>query len=218
MSAYDLMLQKLLERLGGQPASLKTILSDFEKALIGSVRKLFENVKHQGCRFHKYLALWKKLGEKGLQGLFHQSASFKEVVYMFFALCYVPEEDVVPLFNSIVLPKIQTLAVEDEDWVDYSDKLEDFGFYYETTWIKRRNGKAPTFDISLWNQFNSLCTDGHQTNNHLESYNQTFNKLAGQNPNVWKVHELFRSQEADTRRRFLNNAVGLDKSTNTGRK
>ena len=61
------------------------------------------------------------------------------------------------------------------------------------------------------------CTDGHQTNNHLES-NRTFNKLAGQNPNVWKVQELFRSQEADTGRRFLNNAVGLDKSTNTGRK
>ena len=97
-------------------------------------------------------------------------------------------------------------------------KLEEFGYYYETTWIQCRNGRPPLFAPCLWNHFDTLLADGVQTNNLLESFNRTFNKLAGTSSNVWKIHELFRSTEADTRRSFMSNALGQDKSTNSGRK
>ena len=64
------------------------------------------------------------------------------------------------------------------------------------------------FAPCLWNHFDTLLADGVQTNNLLESFNRTFNKLAGTSPNVWKIHELFRSTEADTRRLFMH----LDKT------
>ena len=60
--------------------------------------------------------------------------------------------------------------------------------------------------------------DGIQTNNHLESYNRTWNRLAGKDSNIWAIQELFVKQEANARRSFLSNAVGQDTSANTGRK
>ena len=217
-ATYEFLLEKIKERLGGQPDCLETIISDFEKAVFSSVRKVFAGVDHKGCRFHKYAAIWKQLGDKGLQGLFYQSASFKEVVYKLFALCYVPTVDVITVYQEQILPTIETLASEDEVWMEYTDELEEFGYYYETTWIQRRNGRLPLFAPCLWNHFDTLLADGVQTNNLLESFNRTFNKLAGTSPNVWKIHELFRSTEADTRRSFMSNALGKDKSTNSGRK
>ena len=68
----------------------------------------------------------------------------------------------------------------------------------------------------LWNHHESIGNDGVQTNNYLESYNRTWNSLAGKNSNVWVVQELFSKQEAETTRSFLSNSVGQDKSTNTG--
>ena len=57
-----------------------------------------------------------------------------------------------------------------------------------------------------------------QTNSLLESFNRTWNSLAGSKPNVWGILEMFGSQEAETRRKFLANSVGQDMQTNTGKK
>ena len=54
--------------------------------------------------------------------------------------------------------------------------------------------------------------------NQLESFNMTFKNMAGKKPNVWSKLSLVKSQEADTRRSFLSNAVGKDLCDNTGRR
>ena len=38
------------------------------------------------------------------------------------------------------------------------------------------------------------------------------------NPNIWKVCELFQKQDAESRRILLSNAVGQDLTSNSGRK
>ena len=60
--------------------------------------------------------------------------------------------------------------------------------------------------------------DGIQTNNYLESYNRTLNSLAGKNANVWIMQDLFVKQDADSRRIFLSNSAGQDRSNDTGKK
>ena len=112
-----------------------------------------------------------------------------------------------PVYNEHVLPSIQQTIDEDEDWQDLADELNDFGDYYDSTWIERRNHRAPRFDPVLWNHHDSIMSGGIQTNNHLESYNRTWNKLAGKDSNVWVVQELFVKQEANARRSFISKFI-----------
>ena len=211
------MFKALLQKLGGQPDCLKVVVSDFEVAIFKIVRALFKNVEHKGCKFHKHAAIWKKLGEYGLQSLYHRNPRFTEVVNMLYGLCYIKEEDVVTLYKEHIVPIIGENLDEDDEWRELSDELNDFGDYYET-WIERRGQRPPRFPPALWNHHDTIMSGGIETNNHLESYNSKLNKLAGTNKNVWEMQELFVKQEADSRRIFQTNRIGSDLSSNTTRK
>jgi len=122
------------------------------------------------------------------------------------------------LFSDILAPQIEHCLLHDDKWDEYTDGLELFGLYVMNTWIERRNGKDPLYKPEVWNQFETVKEGGPETNNQLESYNRTFNNLAGNKPNVWSMLSLVKSQEADTRRCFLSNAVGRDLTSNSGRR
>ena len=162
---------------------------------------------HRGCRFHQNQSIQRKLDEIGLQSLYHQNPRFHELINKLYALCYIKVDDVVPVYNEHVLPSIQQTIDEDEDWQDLADELNDFGDYYDSTWIERRNHRVPRFAPVLWNHHDSIMSGGIQTNNHLESYNRTWNKLAGKDSNVWVVQELFVKQEANARRSFISKFI-----------
>ena len=106
LAAYDIMFKALLQKLGGQPDCLKVVVSDFEVAIFKIVRALFKNVEHKGCKFHKHAAIWKKLGEYGLQSLYHRNPRFTEVVNMLYGLCYIKEEDMVTVYKEHIVPII----------------------------------------------------------------------------------------------------------------
>jgi len=50
----------------------------------------------------------------------------------------------------------------------------------------------------------------------VESFNRTWNSLSGHSPNVFAIQELFVKQDAEARRAYLSNAVGLDKFKSKG--
>ena len=168
----------------------------------------------------KFTTRWQcsNLGEHGLQSLFHQSPSFQEIINKLYALSYVKVNDVVAVYREHVLPNIQQGLDENVDWQDYLEELHEFGEYYESTWIERRNHRSPKYPPVLWNHHDSIMQDGIQTNNYLESYNRTLNSLAGKNANVWIMQDLFVKQDADSRRTFLSNSAGQDRSNDTGKK
>ena len=91
-------------------------------------------------------------------------------------------------------------------WSEQAEDLEEFGFYYENTWIEKRSGRSPLFPVELWNHYQTILDDGVATNNMLESFNRTWNKLAGKSPNVWELREIMVKQEAEARRTFLKSA------------
>lgn len=131
---------------------------------------------------------------------------------MLYGLAYVPLDKVRIFYFDLILNQIGQLIDYDEDWEDFKVELKSFGKYYESTWIERRNRPA-MFEPALRNHYETILTGGPQTNNMLESYNRTWNGLAGSKPNVWGALELFVSQEAETRRKFLSNSVGQDMRT-----
>ena len=179
---------------------------------------MFPQAILKGCRIHKNAAIWRKLGDLGLQALFHQNPHFQELIYKLYSLCYVPVDQVVPFYNEVILPIVEEALDQDQDWIQHSDELDEFGLYFSNTWIVRRNRRSPLFPPSLWNLYTTVIEGGLQTNNMIESNNRTWNSLVGQRPNVWHVQEMFIKQDAEARRAFLSNAVGQDQRTNTGRK
>ena len=95
--------------------------------------------------------------------------------------------------------------------------MEEFIAYLEYTWIGRkkvtRDGQRgrPLNRYGLWSQFEAIQKDKLvSTNNNLESWNRTWNQLMGMKPNVWKVVEGFKDQEAESRRILLSNAAPLE--------
>ena len=139
-STYETMFKKVKE-LVGQESKLTTIITDFEKSVFGACRRVFPTINHKGCRFHHNAAVWRKLGELGLQSLFHQNALFQETLYKLYALCHVPEAEVLNFYQKVILPTVEEGLHGDQDWMDVAEKLEEFGFYYENTWIRRRGGR-----------------------------------------------------------------------------
>lgn len=196
-----------------------TISSDFEKAVFNSIRQVFDGAVHTGCRFHFNSAVWKQIQEHGLQPLFHQNSNFQEFVYSLYALAYVPVDHVVRVYEAVILVQwAETLKV-DEEWRDCAEDIEEFMHYFATTWVERRGGRAGRFHINSWNMVEVVTSgNGVTTNNMLESFNRTLNSMAGQKPNVWKIHQLFIEQESSTRRTFLLNSTGQDLCENSSRK
>ena len=94
--------------------------------------------------------LWKNLGEYGLQPLFHQNAAFNELIHKLYALSYVPPDQVIPLYKEHIIPEIEDKIDSDKDWSEQAEDLEEFGFYYENTWIEKRSGyRSPLFRLSF---------------------------------------------------------------------
>ena len=135
-----------------------------------------------------------------------------------YSLCYVPSDWVNEYYHEVITKLVDDGEEKDEEWEDYQEEINAFGSYYRTTWIEKRGGRGALFKPELWNQYATVLEGGLETNNMLESFNRTWNSLSGYSPNVFAIQEVFVKQDAEARRAYLLNAVGLDMATNSGRK
>jgi antitoxin component of RelBE/YafQ-DinJ toxin-antitoxin module len=119
-------------------------------------------------------------------------------------------------------------------WTYSMVDIRSYVDYLEKTWLGKKievatrksvtvTQKKPLFPVQLWNQFRLVSTDEEAgapegTNNMMESYNRTLNKLLGVNPNIWTAISCFIKQEAETRHTLVSNVAGLGLTGNTGRK
>ena len=166
---------------------MKTIITDFEKSVHRACSNAFPDVNHKGCRFHNNSAIWRKIGELGLQSLFHNNAQFQEFVYKLYALSYVPVDKVESFWDDILYPWAQEILDNDDDWTEFSYQLEQFMLYFTNTWLRRRNGKKALFEPKTWNHYESVLSGDLETNNMLESHNRTWNSIVGHKSNVWSI-------------------------------
>jgi hypothetical protein len=170
------------------------------------------------------VAIWKNIGEKGLQSLYYQNVRFHELLYKMYALAFVPVSDVVVFYEEQIVADVERGLDADPDWNEMKSQLETFGKYFCSVWIgsmgNTKSGirRRPLFPLEAWNMYEAILNDGVSTNNCLESFNRTLNSLVGIHTNVWKIIDTFKKQEAETRRVLLSNAAGRDMHGNTGRK
>jgi hypothetical protein len=175
---------------------------------------------------------------------FHRDADFQELVYMVYALSFVPMDMIVDSYEEVILQRIEDKTsleageegdvVVDEDveddtcWRFWQKQLDAFVIYLDHTGIGRKAARSGRRGRSLiahdvLNQFETLAMSSKEdeafclTNNSLERYNRTLKKLVGSHTKVWLFIKSLIGQEADAWRMLMHNATGMDISVNQGR-
>jgi hypothetical protein len=133
----------------------KTIIVDFEMALLKAVRGQFKESRVVGCFFHYMQAIIRKMKKCKINDL---------DINLFSYLFKIPTI-INPKYINLVMKFIkEKIPAGNVQW-------DDFMKYFETTWLKK-------YGIELWNIYwqndeGSIL----RTNNALERYNRRLNEL-----------------------------------------
>ncbi|KAL4154547.1 hypothetical protein QTP88_000404 [Uroleucon formosanum] len=169
-----------------------SILIDFEKAVINSIKTEFPQTKIQGCFFHLSQALWRHIQEYGLQTQYCNDPVFALELKKLAALAFVPIEKVIEYFEGLL---------ENEFYTKNEKLLSPLISYFECTWIgsldRRGKRRSPLFAIDLWNCFNRLKDNLPRTNNNIEGWHNGFSALlTSSHPTIWKFINCLKKEES----------------------
>lgn len=137
----------------GLKFSPKSVLCDFERAILNSISLEFPETVRKGCFFHFCQAVYRKVQELGLAGLYLRNDNFRLLVRILMSLAFLPNEEVGPTFLSI-----------EAKYGKFSEPVTNFFNYFHNQWVK---------DIDIWN------VNGQQirTNNDLEGWHSKMSKF-----------------------------------------
>ena len=135
---YEELFQKISD-FGIKPSS---VLCDYEKAMINTVKKTWSNTTPRRCFFHMKKALWRNMQFHNLMPEYQTDGSpVRIALNMIGGLAFVHLDDVQSSWNMI----LQSLP----------DCIESFKEYFERTWIG--NQATPSvFPPEVWNHHNSV--------------------------------------------------------------
>ena len=129
------------------------MLSDFEKALMQSLKLNFPSAKVKGCFYHFAQAIWRKIQNIGLQSSYNNDASYKKF-----------SRNVISLacrYVQVVWRGLEVAAPQDH-------KVSAFSEYFKTTCL---NG---VYEIAEWTTYNE---EGPRTNNHIKRWHNKVNHI-----------------------------------------
>ena len=163
-----------------------TILIDFEVAAQNAFMIAFPNSQIKGCLFHLSQSVMRHVCELGLKREFETNKDFNMSVKSLAALTFVPEEDILEVF--------QELANYISDTFPELQRCDDLLSYFETTYIQGRDrgqgrGRNPArFPPQLWTHVQNIEQNVPRTTNAVEGYHNGLNSLfLSQHPSIWKL-------------------------------
>ena len=136
MRVFD-WIKSEIEEFGMEGGNLKTVMSDYEPALMLAIEDKLPGAKREGCWFHALQAFRRKLGAYGLLKKLRDDSKFRHSFRCLCALAFAHHSDVYDLFYEIILN-------EDEFHPDLFEYALD---YFLPTWIEGRNA----YPIKTWN-------------------------------------------------------------------
>lgn len=112
------------------------VLTDFAILFIEAFKEVLSGVKFSGCFFHFSQCIWYHIQSCRLRKSYNTDVTFAVNVRQLMALAFVPVDNVISTYESIV----------SSDYYDLnSDIFEDLLTYFETTWIgKLHHNKKET--------------------------------------------------------------------------
>ncbi|CAG8664278.1 24017_t:CDS:2 [Gigaspora rosea] len=179
----------------GYDLSPPIIITDFEQAVINSIRLNFSNSANKCCFFHLCQSLWRQIQAKGLSIEYGANATFSIKLRQLTAFAFLLSIEIPAAFDQIkpLMPSNATSIVN----------------YFENTYIREevrqqlRNGNIiydpPTFSLSLWSIF-ELITHGYpRTQNFIEGWHHRWNNIVGRaHVGVYTIIEEIRKEQHQT--------------------
>ena len=168
---YVECLQCLKRGLGLRPSFVCT---DFELGLMGAAENVFPQARLYGCHFHSSQAMFRRLGDLGLRGLFNRDTGFREWARSSFVLPLLPPGDIEPGIDELA----ERRKNGGGDDLTYSEKnrIRKYVEYLRQHWCR----KVGVDRLSCF----GLTTKG-RTNNAIESGNRWMKQRLGRRPNFW---------------------------------
>ena len=177
-----LFFQLKILKLGLNPSRISI---DIEQAAINAFRANFPVAAIDGCFFHFSQNIYRKVQSEGLQHQYMADETFSNNVKMLAALAFVPLNDIVNAFDTVVaqMPEL--------------DPIID---YFENNYIgvmHRRGRRRPRFPLELWNVNNRVEEEIPKTNNHVEAYHRHLQAaILLFHPNIWTFLKVLKKEEA----------------------
>lgn len=165
----------------------KSINIDFEKAVMNSVRKVFD-CKIYGCFFHLCQSIRRRVQQKHLSD-YNSDPEFRKSYKMLKAIPFVAEDDVISAFERV--DKAATKS------------LKKFYNYVERNYIgllDKVTGKrkTPRFPIQTWNLYNRILLNLPRTNNSVESWHSQISSEDKKCMKLCELIEFLRTEQSNT--------------------
>lgn len=200
---YDRVLDIILEK---EPLFMpNTLMMDFDRAQLKSFLDRFPSIKLRGCYFH-----WKKCILKNMKDskelyskfLINQDL-FKSNLKKLFALCFLPEIDIIRGFELL-------MAISFFTSLDNHLIINQFLMYFEKVWIGTKIGNSdqrnnPIYTPAIWSQNYAVLSDLDRTNNKVEGFHNGFKSMMScDNPTIWTFINNLKLEQALTEFKVLN--------------
>ncbi len=153
----------------------KTILCDFEQALLNSLNNCFQNTRIQGCYFHFCQSIYRKIQSLGLSSAYMKNENFRIFLRFVMALAFLPNNEVKESY--LVLEKY---------FLKMDPALDKFFEYFQRNWIK---------NTQLWNVHGETL----RTNNDIEGWHFSISRNLGKKPDIYKFISFLQDEELMSR-------------------
>lgn len=142
-ASYDIVLEQLVQDakkldLNFRPQFAHT---DFEKAIINSIKNKIQPERVIGCYFHYSQAIMKKINDVGLKSKYSTNPKFKIYVKMWMALAFLPQDQIKPTAKELIQ------LGKNSDLID--DNFQKFIDYHQRTW----SGESSLFKTEDWSVY-----------------------------------------------------------------
>ena len=186
-------------------ASPKTILIDFEKAVMNVLSASYPSARVTGCYFHLCQSVVRKVNELGLKVDYESNDEVRGYVRCLSALAFVPPDDVEEAFELLA----ETMPVN----IEHLDELTSF---FELTDVRGRPGRgraavyaAAKFPIPTWNQYAGGSEGIARTTNSVEGWHHGLQTLfLCSHPTVWTFLTGLQRDMQLQKSNFLQGATG----------
>ncbi|XP_049867236.1 uncharacterized protein LOC126367652 [Pectinophora gossypiella] len=157
------------------------ILTDYEMAVINTVKIEFPDAEHKGCLFHLGQNVWRKIQSSGLQSLYGSNSEFALKIRHIVALAYLPHEEIPEAFRVLkneVLPKeAESVTLWFENYYVLG-KVKSQQINSTKLTVKRKN---PMFPPKLWSVYTNNELNLPRTQNNVEAWHRRWNYLLNNN-------------------------------------
>ncbi|KAG0441570.1 hypothetical protein DMUE_0953 [Dictyocoela muelleri] len=179
INSYNIIFSHVSEKINSYKGF---IISDFEPALVSSLKINFEHSKINGCYFHFSQIIWRKIQQLNLQLDYKNDPNFRKMVRLIILLSYVPTENINLEFKKI------------EDLYGKNEKNMDFLKYFEHSFVQKNLVFYKS--VSFWSVHERIKKNIPTTTNSVEAWHRHLNTFVSKNSeNLGKIIDILKTQD-----------------------